>query len=117
MWEEPDPEKQEAIIKRMAEFIYKYDMDLGAVLILEAIKPFSSIGSQLARFMVAPFIPFVGEESMPYFATFENKQNVERLIKMIEERMKEEDEKRKSEKAAITPKRGWRRFIPLKDSG
>jgi hypothetical protein len=115
MWEEPDPEKQEAIIKKMAEFIYKYDMDLGAILLLEVIKPFSSIGSQLARYMVAPFIPFIGEESMPYFATFENKQNVEKLIRMIEERSMDDERKRKEEedRVGITPRRGWRRFFKL----
>jgi hypothetical protein len=114
MWEEPDPEKQEAIIKHMAEIIYKYNMDLGAIFLLEAIKPFASVGSQLTRFMVSPFIPFVGEKSIPYLATFENKENVEKLIRLIEERT-EEDRKRREEekKVEATPKKGWRRFLPF----
>jgi hypothetical protein len=115
MWEEPEPEKQEAIIKRMAEIIYKYDMDLGAIFLLEAIKPFASVGSQLVRFMVAPFIPFVGEKSIPYLATFERKENVEKLIRLIEERSREEDRKKREEekKVEATPKKGWRRFLPF----
>lgn len=114
MWEEPEPEKQEEIIKQMAEIIYKYDMDLGAIFLLEAVKPFASIGSQLTRFMVAPFIPFVGEKSIPYLATFENKENVEKLIRLIEEHSKEEDRKRREEKKTEgTPKNGWRRFLPF----
>ena len=114
MWEEPEPEKQEEIIKQMAEIVYKYDMDLGAIFLLEAVKPFASVGSQLARFMVAPFIPFVGERSIPYLATFENKENVEKLIRLIEERS-EEDRKRKEEekKAEGTSKNGWRRLLPF----
>jgi len=114
MWEEPEPEKQEEIIKQMAEIVYKYDMDLGAIFLLEAVKPFASVGSQLARFMVAPFIPFVGERSIPYLATFERKENVEKLIRLIEERS-EEDRKRKEEekKAKGTSKNGWRRLLPF----
>jgi hypothetical protein len=64
--------------------------------------------------MVAPFIPFVGEKSIPYLATFENKENVEKLIRLIEERT-EEDRKRREEekKVEATPKKGWRRFLPF----
>jgi hypothetical protein len=114
MWEEPDPEKQEAIIKHMAEIVYKYNMDLGAIFLLEAIKPFASVGSQLTRFMVAPFIPFVGEKSIPYLATFENKENVEKLIRLIEERSEEDRKKREEEKKVkATPKKGWKRFLPF----
>jgi hypothetical protein len=114
MWEEPEPEKQEEIIKKIAEIIYKYDMDLGAIFLLEAVKPFASVGSQLVRFMVAPFIPFVGEKSIPYLATFESKENVEKLIRLIEERS-EEDRKRKEEEKKVdgTTKNGWRRFLPF----
>jgi hypothetical protein len=113
MWEEPEPEKQEEIIKKIAEIIYKYDMDLGAIFLLEAVKPFASVGSQLVRFMVAPFIPFVGEKSIPYLATFENKENVEKLIRLIEEHSEEDRKRREEKKAEGTPINGWRRFLPF----
>jgi len=67
------------------------------------MKPLASVGGQLSRFMVAPFIPFIGDKSMPYLATFQNKENVERLISLLED-MSREDAKRN--------KRKKRRFLP-----
>jgi len=91
MFAEPKPEDQERIIEKAADTIFKYDMDLVAILVLESIKPLATIGSQLARYMVAPFLPFIGERSMPYLATFERKENVEKLIKLLEERSRKEE--------------------------
>lgn len=112
MWDEPSSEEEDEIIKHVAETIYKYDMDLVAILFLESIKPLASVGGQLARYIVAPFIPFVGERSIPYLATFQNKENIERLIRRLEEKSKqEENEKKKGKKHS--EKRGWRRFLPF----
>jgi uncharacterized protein YacL len=115
MWEELKPEDQEKIIEKAAETIFKYDMDLVAILLLESIKPVATVGSQFTRYMIAPFVPFIGERSMPYLATFERKDNVEKLIKLIEKRSKEDDMKQKEEekKVEVTPKKGWRRFLPF----
>lgn len=117
MWDDPSDKEKDEMIKKAAETIYKYDMDLVAILILESMKPLASVGGQLSRFMVAPFIPFIGDRSMPYLATFQNKENVERLIQELEERGKQE-EKRKREKARAveegkSPKKDWRRFLPF----
>ena len=119
MWEDPSDEKENEIIKRTAETIYKYDMDLVAILILESIKPLVSIGGQFARYMVAPFVPFIGEKSFPFFATFQNKNNVERLILTLEEKGKQEEEEKKRLKQARKaeegefPKKGWRKYLPF----
>lgn len=119
MWDEPKPEEEDEIIRRVAETIRKYDMDLVAILFLESIKPLASVGGQLARYMVAPFVPFVGERSMPYLATFQRKENVEKLIRQLEERSKQEEMEREKEKEAKeeegggSPKKGWRRFLPF----
>ncbi len=103
MWDDPSDQEKDEMIKKAAETIYKYDMDLVAILILESMKPLASVGGQLSRFMVAPFIPFIGDKSMPYLATFQNKENVERLISLLED-MSREDAKRN--------KRKKRRFLP-----
>jgi len=94
IWDEPTAKEQESIIKRMAEIIYKYDMDLVAILFLESIKPLTSIGSQIARFFIAPFIPFIGERIIPYLATFEKRENLEKLIHLLEEMSKKDIEKK-----------------------
>jgi len=119
LWEDPSDEKEEKIIKRTAETIYKYDMDLVAILFLESMKPLASVGGQLARYMVAPFVPFIGDKSIPYLATFQNKENVERLIKELEEKGRQEEEEKKRLKQARKaeggepPKKGWRKFLPF----
>jgi hypothetical protein len=119
LWEDPSDEKEEKIIKRTAETIYKYEMDLVAILFLESMKPLASVGGQLARYMVAPFIPFIGDKSLPFFATFQNKENVERLIKELEEKGKQEEEEKKRLKQARkaeegeSPKKGWRKYLPF----
>lgn len=118
MWDEPSPEEKDEIIMRVAETIYKYDMDLVAILVLESIKPLASVGGQLARYMIAPFVPFVGEKSIPYLATFQDKENLEKLIRQLEERSKHEEMEKRKEKEArkkegVPPRKGWRRFLPF----
>ena len=119
MWEDPSDEKETEIIKNTAETIYKYDMDLVAILILESIKPLASVGGQFARYVVAPFIPFIGDNSSPFFATFQNKNNVERLIQTLEEKGRKDEEEKKRLKQARkaenkeSPKKGWRKYLPF----
>lgn len=115
LWDEPSSEEEEEIIKRFAETIYKYDMDLVAILFLESIKPIASIGGQITRYMVAPFIPFLGEKSMPYLATFQNKENLEKLIQELERLSKQEkmEKDMRKEQGIETQKKGWRRYLPF----
>lgn len=119
MWEDPSSDKEDEIINRSAEIIYKYEMDLVAILFLETMKPLASVGGQFARYMVAPFIPFVGDKSLPYLATFQDKNNVERLIQKLEEKGKKEEEEKKRLKQARkaeegeSPKKGWRKYFPF----
>jgi hypothetical protein len=119
MWEDPSEKEKDEMIKKTAETIYKYDMDLVAILVLESIKPLASVGGQLGRYMVAPFIPFISERTIPYMATFQDKENVERLIKELEEHGRQEEELRKKLKEAekvekgSEKKSGWRRFLPF----
>lgn len=118
IWDNPSPEEKDEIIKGIAETIYKYDMDLVAVLLLESIKPLASVGSQMIRYVIAPFIPFIGEKSMPYLATFENRENLEKLIRLLEERSEQEDRERKRRKKLRKAKdgsqrKGWRGLWPF----
>ena len=118
MWEDPSEKEKDEMIKKAAETIYKYDMDLVAILVLESIKPLASVGGQLGRYMVAPFIPFVSDKTLPYFATFQDKENVERLIKELEEYGRKEDELRKKMKEERAEKGSekkswWRRILPF----
>lgn len=95
LWDDPTQEEEEEIIEKLSKVIYDYDMDLVAILFLESIKPLSSVGAQLGRYLIAPFVPFFGSKAIPYLATFENKQNLEKLIRRLEDRIKEEEENNK----------------------
>ena len=127
-WEiEVTPEDEEEMIKSAAEKIHKYGMEVAAILMLESIKPLTYIGGQMGRFFVSPFLPALGEKigqsGEKFFTVFEKRENVEKLITLLEEMAKEEDkmkeELKKAKKAQEaeaeeTPqKKGWRRFLPF----
>jgi len=124
--EEITPEDEEEMIMKAAEKIHKYGMDVAAILMLESVKPLAYIGGQMGRFFVSPFLPALGEtigqEGEKFFGVFEKRDNVEKLIKLLEKMTKEEDEQKealkKTKKAKVetegTPsKKGWRRFLPF----
>jgi len=48
----------------------------------------------MARFMVGLFLPVYGDEAMRYMAVFQYKQNLEKLISLVEEMSREDAEKR-----------------------
>ena len=94
MFEEPTPEEEDEIIRRVAEHIIRNDMDLVAILFLESFKPLPSVYGPMARFMVGPFLPVYGDEAMRYMAVFQNKQNLKKLISLVEKMSREDAEKR-----------------------
>jgi len=121
------PEDEEEMIKNAAEKIHKYGMEVAAILMLESVKPLAYIGGQMGRLFVSPFLPAFGESigqgGEKFFRVFEKKENVEKLITLLEElaeeeeKSKKESKKRKEEQATeageAPPKRGWRRFLPF----
>ena len=56
------PEEEDEIIKKIAERMHKYGMNVPAILLLETFKPLSYIGSQMGFFFISPFLPIFGEE-------------------------------------------------------
>jgi len=108
------PEEEEETIKKAAETIHRYGMDVAAIMLLESVKPLVFIGGQMGRFFLFPFIPFFGERvsegSEKFFTVFEKRENVEKLLTLLEEKAKEKEEKVVKE---ARPKKGWRRFLPF----
>jgi len=111
--------ESEKTIKKAAELIARTGFDGPAIFMLEVMKPFVYMGGQFARFFLAPFLPIFGETGDNVIETFEQQQNIEKIIQMIEEMKKEEEEKKarnKMEKAKkgevgkeeVPPKRKWR---------
>ena len=115
---EVNPEDEEEWIRKAAERIHKYRMEMPAILLLESVKPLVYIGGQMGRFFISPYLTIFSYDillrSEKFFTIFEKRENVEKLIQQLEKKAKGEDsEKPKEEQAAEEPrpKRGWRRFL------
>ena len=120
-------EDEEDMIQKAADKIHEYGMDLAAVLFLQSFKPLAYVGGQLGRFMVFPFLYVLGgnitQGAEKFFMIFENRDNLEKLIKLVEEKTEKKDleknknrdteKKRSVEKPKIGAKRSWRRFLPF----
>ena len=120
--EEVTPEEEEEMIRKAAKKIHKYGMEVPAILTLESVKPLVYIGGQMGRFFVSPFLPALGENigrsGEKLFTIFEKRENVEKLITLLEEKAKEEEHPPEKEEQTTTdkeapPKKGWRRFLPF----
>lgn len=114
-------EEEEEFIKKAHELIAKYEMEVPAVLLLESIKPLVWVGGGLFRIAMSPFM-FFWKDGHSLIDTFEKRKNIEKLIKMLEEKQKEEKAKKdeeskaeeetaKEEKPTKETKKGWRKFF------
>ena len=122
-------EDEDEMIRNIAHKIHEYGLDVAAILMIESVKPLSYIGGQMGRFFVSPFLPAFGENfgisGEKFFQIFEKRDNVEKLIKAVEDLKQEEEERKEAEKAeklerksvetdtVVTyDKKWWRRFLP-----
>jgi hypothetical protein len=126
---EVTPEEEDAIIRKTAEKIHQYGMDVIGIMLLETIKPMTFIGTTFGRFFLSPYLPALGKEidigGEKLFQIFEKRDNVEKLIVLLEEMAYEEREpdKKSEEPEETAPeeeyqeeereKKGWRRFLPF----
>lgn len=111
------PEEEEEIIKKAAEKIHQYGMNVAAILMLESFKPLFYIGGQMGRVFVFPFLPVLGDnierEGEKFFRIFEQRENVEKLILLLEKMEEKPKEERATQKEDSPQKKGWRRFLPF----
>ena len=112
-------EEEEELIRKIAEKMHSYGMDVPAIILLESVKPLTYIGSQMGRVFVSPFLPIFGDEigltGEKLLRVFEKRENVEKILNHLEE-MSREEERKKSEKKSEESeqeKKGWRRFLPF----
>ena len=98
---EPDPDA--ALLDSIAARIVRMGLATPAVFFLESSKPLSFIGSQALVFF-EPFVKaFLDLKSYDRFAALmEDRANVEKLIRRVEER---EDERARAEKEAKAARR------------
>jgi hypothetical protein len=118
-WNTPQ-EEQEKILKKAYELIRKYKMEVPAVMFLETMKPFAWVGGEMLRIALSPYMIFFWREGHALIDTFESRKNLERLIKMLEESHRQEEEMKEKEKASQdesveepTERSLWKRFLSL----
>lgn len=120
-------EDEEEMIRKAAEKIHERGLDLAAILFIQSYKPLAYVGGQMGRFMIFPFLYFLGGDisrsGEKFFNIFEKRENLEKLIMLLEKKAEEKDKKKEKikkdniivEKEVEEPrsKRGWRRFLPF----
>jgi hypothetical protein len=96
-------EEIDRIIHEVAVKIHSFGLDTIAIIALESAKPLSNIGAELSRMFFTPFLPILGPninmlgDKLVY--VFQDRSNLERVIKLLEEMTKEDEEKEKAKKA------------------
>ena len=80
------PEEEEALIEKIAKKIVSSGFNFPAMVFLNSSKPFTHLGRELFYF-VEPFInPFLDIDKFgKKYQIFKEEENIERLIKKIEE--------------------------------
>ena len=80
------------IINKIANLFHQNGLDTAAILLLETVKPLVYIGGEMSRIFFLPFFSIAGNEAdilgQKMINIFEKKENVERLIRRIEENRK-----------------------------
>ncbi|GAH78893.1 unnamed protein product, partial [marine sediment metagenome] len=71
------------------------------------IRPGVYIGGQLARVFLAPILPLLGNMAYDVISVFEKRENVEKIIKKIDQVGKEKEEKKKREASKKEGKGQW----------
>lgn len=82
------------LIEKMARWIVREGMEGPAVMLIQMIRPLANIGGDLALFFLAPFLPMLEEKGYEFIETFQDRQNLEKLLQRIEQLSKEEPGKR-----------------------
>lgn len=86
-WDADLPEtERDTLIETLAQKVQRYNMAMPAILLLEMNKPVTFLGSQALLLGSGFLAPLFGPQNVQrYSKLFEDRQNVERLIRRIEE--------------------------------
>ena len=91
-------EEEAIIIKKVADAIFLRRMDFAAVYLLTILRPLARIGGQMGLMFLTPHLLLFGEnfkmDGEKLIEIFQNQNNVEKLILMLEKMGEEEDIKK-----------------------
>ena len=78
-------EKEDELIEKAANWIAREGLEAPAVLLVQMLKPISTIGGDLALFFLAPYLPMLEEIGYEFIETFQKRENLEKLIRRVEQ--------------------------------
>ena len=97
-WKELTPEEVERLITGIAQKVVEYEFETVANIFLGTVGPLAWIGTHTVGLWGAPFLDFMGFNSYEYLKLFSDEENLDKLIKKIDELKEIRNEKRKEEK-------------------
>jgi hypothetical protein len=108
-----DKERALELIEKIAVFIAKRRMGAPAILFIESVKPLNFLGSQIMHFL-SPFanVIFTGTEFDEVAIMFEDRENVEILLKRIDV-LDEEMNSKEREQERLKRKKFWSKIKNL----
>ena len=112
------PKQEEEMINRIAGAVNNYGIEFPATLLFEAVRPVRRITSNLLLLPTVPLLELVGIHGYRYVSFFEKPDNIELLLKKIEEGTDEpieevsleEDERDEPAEDRPAKKRPWWKF-------
>ena len=100
---------EDEFIEKVAQKIHEYEMETAAILLLESSKPLVWVGGEMGRFFITPFVPIISDKwgitSEKFFLVFEKRENIEKLLKRLEQLAQEDDAKAREAKKAAKEKK------------
>ena len=92
-WEDLPPEMEDEMVERIARFVVRKNLGLMAQMALESGGSLTTMFATLGMATLGPFLEFFGADT--YTALLRRRENVDRLMRRIDEL---EEDKRKKEK-------------------
>lgn len=98
LWKNRTQEEIDQIIEKVAQIIIERDLVEPAILFFHSYKPISPLGGRIGGMTFAWLIPFMGHIVDDYFVVFREPKNVEKVIKLIEQKNKAKNKEKKKGK-------------------
>jgi len=87
-------DKERELIDKAARWIADSGLQAPIMMLMQTIKPLSTIGGELGYFFLAPFLPLLDEKGYEFLDTFEKRENIERVMRRVEKLTQERGKKR-----------------------
>ena len=90
MFAKVSSEDEEKIIDSVARKIVEKGMEVPSVLFLDMFKPMAYVSSAVGQVTLFPILYLMGDSGFKFLKVFEKIENIERLLKRIEELVEQE---------------------------